>query len=386
MYRRTFIKHVASASLLALSGAGLARASAGRQIAVIGAGIVGASIAYHLALRGAKVTVLEKDVPAAGATRNSFAWINSFSKLPRQYHDLSVLGIAGWNRLQQQLGGELPIQWGGSVHWRDKSFDGDRLRRDVARLQSWDYAARLIEESELQLLLPGLVSGPVSAAAFTKLEGAVNPTIVTQLLLEQAKRHGAKFEYPVEARILVSKGDRVVAVQTSQGNIQVDDVVIAAGLGSTALARLVDADVPLDSSPGVRVHTSRQPELLGRVVSSSAFNANQTPDGRVVIGSRAIPEPATPTREYGQAVIDNAAGFLPGLKSASLEDVTLGQRVLPKDGFPVVGHLPTRSNVYFAATHSGVTLAPLIGQLAVLEILDGGKADVLGPYRPGRFG
>jgi glycine/D-amino acid oxidase-like deaminating enzyme len=38
-----------------------------------------------------------------------------------------------------------------------------------------------------------------------------------------------------------------------------------------------------------------------------------------------------------------------------------------------------------AAMHSGLTLAPLIGQLAALEILDGAHVSSLEPYRPSRF-
>jgi glycine/D-amino acid oxidase-like deaminating enzyme len=36
-------------------------------------------------------------------------------------------------------------------------------------------------------------------------------------------------------------------------------------------------------------------------------------------------------------------------------------------------------------THSGVTLAPLIGQLASIEILDGVRVEALDPYRTERF-
>jgi glycine/D-amino acid oxidase-like deaminating enzyme len=36
--------------------------------------------------------------------------------------------------------------------------------------------------------------------------------------------------------------------------------------------------------------------------------------------------------------------------------------------------------------HSGVTLAPLVGQLAATEILDGVPVDLLQPYRLARFG
>ncbi|MBL4602192.1 MAG: FAD-binding oxidoreductase, partial [Emcibacteraceae bacterium] len=49
------------------------------HVGVVGGGIVGASIALHLAALGAKVTLFEKTALAAGATGNSFAWINASS-------------------------------------------------------------------------------------------------------------------------------------------------------------------------------------------------------------------------------------------------------------------------------------------------------------------
>ncbi len=80
-----------------------------------------------------------------------------------------------------------------------------------------------------------------------------------------------------------------------------------------------------------------------------------------------------------------AARFLPQLKDAPVERVTLGHRVMPADGFPIVGFTPRCPNLYIAAMHSGVTLAPLMGQLAALEIVDRAQVDLLEPYRPSRF-
>ena len=88
------------------------------RIVVVGAGIIGASIAYHLVKRGAKVVIVDAVRPGAGATEKSFGWINAtFSKRPRAYFDLNQLGLAGWRRLETELGGELKVQWGGSVAW-----------------------------------------------------------------------------------------------------------------------------------------------------------------------------------------------------------------------------------------------------------------------------
>ena len=64
----------------------------------------------------------------------------------------------------------------------------------------------------------------------------------------------------------------------------------------------------------------------------------------------------------------------------------VGYRPMPIDGFPVLGFSPKAPNVYLALTHSGVTLAPLIAQLATMEIVDKARVDQLSDYRPERFG
>ena len=116
MNRRRFLEVTAGMSVAALLPEG-ARA-APRRIVVVGGGIVGASIAYRLVRRGAEVTLLEKAKPAAGATGKSFAWINAtYSKQPRNYFDLNVMGMAGWRRLDHEFSGDLQIQWGGCVEW-----------------------------------------------------------------------------------------------------------------------------------------------------------------------------------------------------------------------------------------------------------------------------
>ena len=99
------------------------------RIVVVGAGILGASIAYHLVKRGASVLIVEAVRPGAEATEKSFGWINAtFSKRPRAYFDLNQLGLAGWRRLEIELGGELKVQWGGSVSWAPADSTADDLR------------------------------------------------------------------------------------------------------------------------------------------------------------------------------------------------------------------------------------------------------------------
>ena len=83
---------------------------------VVGAGIVGTSIAYALQQAGQKVTLIDKDFPAAHASRNTFAWINaSYPKQPLNYHLLSRLGLDIYRKWDTHL--DLNINWNGSLEW-----------------------------------------------------------------------------------------------------------------------------------------------------------------------------------------------------------------------------------------------------------------------------
>ena len=384
MHRRRFLEVLAA---LATSPYLRADDAPKKKIVVAGGGIMGASIAYHLARRGARVTLLEKLRPGAGATGNSFAWLNAtFSKQPRNYFDLNFLGIAGWHRLQSELHGALHIQWGGCLEWYPPGADADRLRAEVRNHHEWGYDTRLVAAPEFRHLLPGVVPGPLEAASFSAQEGALDPIHAVNVLLAAGKASGVRVLYPCEVTGLEVSAGHMRAVETTKGRFPADVFVLACGLDSAFLARKAGLEVPLRSTPGVLAHTAPMPRLLERVALAPGAHLKQTSDGRVVTGMEfggALS--SNKSLAHGREMLREAARFLPALKSAALQRVTLGWRVLPKDEFPIVGFDHRCPNLYLAAMHSGVTLAPIIGQFAATEILDGTSVKLLEPYRLARF-
>ena len=110
MQRRTVLQLFAGVAV-----AGLPTGQAApKRVVIAGAGILGVNIAYQLVKRGAAVTLVERAQPGRGATANSFAWINA-KKRPRDYFDLSRLGIQAWRQLDREFSGALPLVWGGSL-------------------------------------------------------------------------------------------------------------------------------------------------------------------------------------------------------------------------------------------------------------------------------
>lgn len=370
------------------------------HVVVVGAGIVGASIAYHLAQRQVAVTILERQQPGSGASSHSFAWLNAFSKEPYAYHDLNRRSLELWHRFAHDLQVTDGVHWGGEMHWVHTEAEAERLRQHIQHLQAWGYPARLISAAEVQRLEPGLRPGTVRAASLGPSDGHIEPDKIIAACLGHAQAQGAVLHTHTAVQGLRlqrngSTGQRVQAVQTAQGDIACDAVVLAAGTDTTALAALAGLAIPQEESPGVVVRTDARPRLLHAVsvlympsidTVRPEIHLRQLADGTVQIGEGSQESLARDdSQAHADALLARATHYLPALAGARAIPVPVGYRPMPRDGFPVLGFPAPVPNLYLALMHSGVTLAPLVGQLAATEIVDGARVESLAPYRPERF-
>ena len=69
--------------------------------------------------------------------------------------------------------------------------------------------------------------------------------------------------------------------------------------------------------------------------------------------------------------------------TARVEGAQIGIRALSADHLPVVG--PMQEGLYVLATHSGITLAPLLGELVAEELIDERQIAALERFRAARF-
>ena len=386
MHRRHFVSTLGLAALSMATRSVRMSARAPTRIAVVGGGIMGASIAYHLAKRGAEVHLFEKRAPATGATANSFAWINAGSKRPRGYYELNHLGMAGWRRLEHELGPRLVMQWGGTLQWQAEADRAEAFRRAVAAQQAWGYSTRVVDVPEMRRLVPALEPGPVSAGSFCDEEGTVDPVAATKLLLDAAVAHGAVVRHPAAVSAFDRDGAAVRGLRVGNETLAVDAVVLATGVDMPVLGKLLGFDVPMEESPGLLAHTTPHARLLERIIVAPGATLKQLPNGEIVTGVDFGGSPSRDTSAaMGRKLLDGASRLVPLLKDTTLDRVTLGFRVLPADGQPIIGRVASRPNVYLAAMHSGITLSPAVGQLAAIELLDQVEVEILKPYRLERF-
>ncbi len=367
------------------------------KVVVIGAGIVGASIAYHLSLRtGVEVTVLEAGEAGSGASGHSFAWTNAFSKRPRHYHDLNRRSMELWHRFVARLSVPEALSCNGNLILENTDEGAVRLRAQVAELQAWGYPSRLIEADELARLEPALAGHHFTAACYSPHEGQVDVPSVIRACLESAKAHGAIVREGAGAVSLRMGSDGVTGASTVDGDVEADVVVVAAGTETPSLLAPAGVTIPQEVSPGIVIRTDARPRLLQNLslVHLPAIDAQrmemhlrQLPDGTLHMGQGTQESlDRDDSQAHADDLLDRATHYFPALQGATAIPQPVGYRPMPVDGLPVLGFAQAVPGLYVAMMHSGVTLAPLVGELAAIEIGDGVSVDILTPYRAERFG
>ena len=351
-----------------------------RHILVIGAGIIGASVAWHLAKAGARVTVLDGAEPGGLATRCSWGWINASWGNPEPYFRLRERAMLEWRRLGREVPG-LAVNWCGGLIW---DLPPEGLEAFARQHGSWGYGLRRVAGDEILGIEPKLKSIPDFAYHVAE-EGVVEPLAAAKAILAGAIGLGAEVLGHSRVKWLCADNGRVTGAMTGEGPIHADETVVAAGAGVVQLLDSVGIALPVKTPPGLLAYSVPAPELLRGLVMTPGLHVRQAADGRLVAGTDfAGADPMDQAGALAEELMAKVRGLVRGAEGLALDFHTTGYRPTPADGFPAIGRPGGREGLYVAVTHSGITLAPILGRFAAEEILEARRDELLAPYHPGR--
>jgi glycine/D-amino acid oxidase-like deaminating enzyme len=363
---------------------------------VVGAGVVGAATAFRLAEAGAEVELIDAAGPGAGTSGTTFAWVGASPRGLWEYFELNVAGMAAYRRLRAELG---PVGWyrsAGSLAWHSDPEAEAGLVDRVAELREAGYPAALIGRESARRLEPDLRFGAsVEQVAFYPDEGYASPRPMIADLLGLARERGVTTRW--NARVVGLEDGPAVVLATGE-RLQADVVVLCCGRWSGEVAGLAGLELPMIAGDeagslaiGLLVLTSPGVQRVRRVLDADELMIRPDGAGRLLLHSdehdRKVEPGAPPDAISGIAadVVEAAFAHLEVVQIPQVERAVVGIRALTGDLLPAVGWLPGADGVYVAVTHSGVTLAPVLGELIAAEVLDGTDERLLRTFRPARF-
>ncbi len=218
----------------------------------------------------------------------------------------------------------------------------------------------------------------------------VRPESVTGGLGSLLRVSGIEIHQRAMATGFRSEKQRVTAIETSKGDLEVDAVVLAAGAHTGSLSRMLGCPIPLIAGKGYSVtieqptNQLRQPLLLGgAMIGLSPFKGALRFAGTMelsgVNGRMDAARIRSIRRQVGRAL------DIPEASDGGR--AWMGMRPMVPDSLPVMGKLPSRGNVYVNTGHqmSGITLAPSSGWALAGLMLEGKAGVSLEPFSAERF-
>jgi fructosyl amine oxidase (glucosone-forming) len=365
------------------------------RVGVIGGGVIGVSSAYHLARGGAKVYLVTEGPLASGASGRSLSWINSAGIRSEHYHQFRMIAIDRYRTLFARQPTVGWLRFDGGLRWLSPGRVhtlGEIHAHEVAH----GYDSQLLTPDQVAARMPGVNAAaiPASGAIWNPGEGWVDlPSLINYMAQELIKLGGELITNAGEVSLEASAG-RVTAVRTEgRGDIGVDAALLATGSNVPQMVARLGIAIPDATTTALSIKTQPVQSQLRVVLNTPRASLRPTPDGALAVDSDWT-QPFIAMQADGtyrvpaetiKELLAAASQLLAGTPQLTAATCRIGPKPIPGDGEPVLGALGEITGLYVAFTHSGATLALIIGELLAYEMITGQRHPLLAPFTVHRF-
>ena len=355
------------------------------DIVIIGGGVMGASAAYHLAKRGVKnIVLLEKEEffgtgatgRCAGGVRYQFSTEINVK--------LSLESLPMLERFKEEIGQHVNYRQCGYLLIATDEKDAAAFQHNVALQNRLGVQTQLLSGDEVRARLPLMKFEDALAGTIHQKDGMVDPNSVVAGYIRAAQQLGVKTLTRAEVTGIRVGGDRVEAVETTQGTIQTRLILNAAGPWAGLIGEMTGVQIPIlplrrqmfttnalkeipedfpfviDFTQSLYFHREGDGLLIGMSNQNETVGFNQTVD-----------------EEFELVNFEAAIARLPLLEQARRASHWAGLYEVTPDAHPIFGSSPVNGFTICAGfSGHGFMHGPIAGKLMSEYILDGAFSTV----------
>jgi D-amino-acid dehydrogenase len=407
------------------------------MIVIVGGGVIGVCAAHFLVERGRKVTVLDSGAVGAGCSYGNAGLIVPSHSIPMAAPGMISKGLK-W-MFDPESPFYIKFRWSLDLwRWlwrfrsacredamrraipllRDLSMASVRLydelagpdchygrrglllvyrtpegleegRHESELLRSYGLESKILDEPALRALVPMLRPGLAGAVHFPD-DAHLHPAKFVEGLARKAAARGAVFRENIQVVGFERSGARITKIRTSQGDLDAEEVVLAAGAWSPAVARELDLRLPIQPAKGYSLTFKSPPSPPELPMLLMEAKVGVTPMGPVFrfAGTLELAGMDFSINERRVAAIRRGASeFLEGTDSLELLETWRGMRPCTPDGLPIVGRPAPLENLVLATGHAmiGLSLGPITGKI-VADLVERKSPEIdVSTLSPSRF-
>jgi len=363
-----------------------------KQVVVVGGGVIGLLTAFNLAAKVGHVVVCDQ-----GEVGRESSWAGGgiVSPLYPWRYSPAVTALAHWSQdFYPQLGERLFASTGvdpevhtTGLYWLDLDDEAQAL----AWAERHQRPLRAVDISAAYDAVPVLGPGFKRAIYMAGVANVRNPRLVKSLKAALLAMPNVTLREHCQITGFVQQGGRVTGVQTADGVLAADEVVLSAGAWSGDLLRTLGLALPVEPVKGQMILFKCAEDFLPSMVLAKGRYAIPRRDGHILVGSTLehAGYDKTPTGDALQSLKASAVELLPELEGATVVAHWAGLRPGSPEGIPYIGPVPGHAGLWLNCGHyrNGLVLAPASCQLFT-DLLTGAEPIIdPAPYAPaGRLG
>lgn len=220
------------------------------QVVIVGGGIAGASVAWHFAQAGWKdVVLLEQSQIASGTTWHSAGQVGQLRSSDAQTR-VNKASAELFASLHEKTGHDPGWLQCGGLQLAACEERLHQLKRNAAMAKVYGVDAEVIAAEDCRQWYPMLHTDDLHGAVWLPGDGRVLPGECTVAMVKGAMARGVRVHEQVRVeRLLVEQRPhgmkRITGVQTAQGTIKAQWVVLAGNMWMRQLGLQADIDIPV---------------------------------------------------------------------------------------------------------------------------------------------